>query len=297
MSRITLTHTPAPGSPPSGSTSLFIKPDEELYLKLSDGSEKRVGSGGGTTAPFLPVPEIRVKNPTQYQEGGESRNSHDTLFCLLPAGFDERFYDYEPEIWLYRFVKRSKDSLMVKKWVHPTHRNGTVNADGTPRQRNYYDGGEHFLNYKDSSRSLVKQLITGRNTEWQIPQMNQQAGNLIFLNLQPNLWFTDRRPIGNVSVPTLGPESFEPGDYNPQGVLPLHMYRPTGRSWRHTNAKARCLSQLFALRLTIKNPSQDAAELARRPRLFSGLSRTFRLRIQTQSPGNVSFISYRFHLT
>lgn len=299
MSRLTLTHITAPAAPAEGATSLFVKPDDELYLKLSSGAEKRVGSGATSVAPYLPVPEVRVKNSTQYVPGGETRNSHDTLYALLPAGFDERFYDYEPEIWLYRYVKRSKNSRTVKKWVHPTHRNGTVNADGTPRQRSYYDGGHHLLTYRDVNDTLVKQLIPDRSTEWQIPRGSQQAGNLIILPLEHHLWFADRRvdPLAPDGKPTLGPPFFEAGDYNEQGVLPLHAYRPTGRSWRLTNVKARCISQLFALRLSIKNPSQDPVELARRPRLFSGLSRTFRLRIQTQSPGYVAYISYRFHLT
>lgn len=302
MSRVTFQKVGFVPMPDPGKASIFIRPDNELYLMQDDGVRKKL------TGAYIPIPRPNLRITVSPAHNLNVNNRHDGIMLSFPDTEDRRFLDYDPEYWLFRYKRIKHDELSSSKtWVHPSHLNGA----NYPNSR-WFSGGHSFQYYPltppstgtgDGQMSMgeggeaqaqqtassppptgpqTRFVIEGRETEWPIfPTM----GNYwTMLNFKPNLWYSRRVNLDAMDISQhvrTAPEDFTSNEIRVDP--PYHALKPTGRSGKHNR------SQLFRVAIAIRNPDEDASC----PRLIGPMSDIFRLKPMTKDATTSDGISYK----
>ncbi len=158
----------------------------------------------GKFGDFVSVPNLQLK--LERTNSPDETQIYDRVFVRWNAE-DDRFLNWNPEIWLFRYSNkrkiRSGTNIKVRKkgFFHPSHKNG-INFENS----NFFGGGQNFLARTDSlpsarvqpygadeDRSLVIPSLTSspipdRYTEFSCPYDRNYWEQLYDFN--PAQWFS-----------------------------------------------------------------------------------------------------------
>lgn len=142
------------------------------------------------------IPEILLEfspnkeaNSTPVSADGEHTKGDYPVIRAYFSGENLDFLKYEPMIFIERFKGRrwnNKDKTKPKKWVHPSHLDGTLH------------NGENVYGGAQSGDQIAGQItITERKTEFACP-VSPYAREIIDVN--PNYYFKYRVVSGSPSI-------------------------------------------------------------------------------------------------
>lgn len=307
MSRITFQKVGFVPLPDPGKASIFVRPDNELYLMQDDGVRKKL------TGAYIPIPRPNLRIGLNNQRDAQGNNRHDRILVSFPNTEDRRFLDYDPQYWLFRYKRIKREDISngseFKTWVHPSHLNGA----NYPNSR-WFSGGHSFQYYPltppatgtgggqgtigegepeptpppPSTPPTGPQTgfqIEGRETEW--PFHTLMSDYWMILNFQPHLWYSRRVNLNVLDISQhvrTAPEEFTSNEIRVDP--PYHALKPTGRSGKHNR------SQLFRVAITIRNPDENASC----PRLIGPMSDVFRLKPMTKDATTAVGMSFKLML-